>query len=109
MNLNEYAAFDGLGLAELVKKREISPGELARTAKLAIDTADPIIHAVIETYADRIAVNIYQLTEVRPLNRQKYRTDPLFHVFNTNLTGVTLDMQVNYNEIVNFNKPEDEV
>jgi hypothetical protein len=30
MNLNEYADFDGLGLAELVKKREISPAELAR-------------------------------------------------------------------------------
>jgi hypothetical protein len=29
MNLNEYAAFDGIGLAELVQKGEISPGELS--------------------------------------------------------------------------------
>lgn len=54
MNLNEYAAFDGLGLAELVKKRQISPTELARTAKLAVDTTDSTVHAVVETYADRI-------------------------------------------------------
>jgi amidase len=47
MNLNEYADFDGLGLAELVKKREISPRELARTAKLAIDTVNPIVLAVV--------------------------------------------------------------
>jgi len=54
MNLREYAAFDGLGLAELVRKREISPHELARTAKQAIDAADPVIKAVVETYPDRI-------------------------------------------------------
>ena len=52
MNLNEYADFDGLGLAELVKKREISPRELARTAKLAINTANPIVQAVVETYVE---------------------------------------------------------
>lgn len=69
------------------------------------DLQSEAIRQEMEGYADRIAANIYQLTEVRPANRQKYRTDPLFHVFNTNLTGVSLDMQVNYNEIINFNKP----
>ncbi|MFT5505419.1 MAG: amidase [Gammaproteobacteria bacterium] len=54
MNLNEYADFDGLGLAELVKKREVSPSELAQIAKLAIEKANPIAQAVVETYPDRI-------------------------------------------------------
>ena len=30
MNLAEYAKYDGLGLAELVAKRQVSPKELAR-------------------------------------------------------------------------------
>lgn len=54
MNLNEYAAYDGLGLAELVRRRDISPRELAQTAKQAIDAANPVIKAVVETYPDRI-------------------------------------------------------
>ncbi len=54
MNLKEYAAHDGLGLAELVGKREVSPVELARAAKQAIDAVDPVVKAVVETYPDRI-------------------------------------------------------
>ena len=88
-----------------IKIMILSPDDVDNT-----DAQSEDIRQAMEDHADRIAVNIYQLLEVRPLSRQKYRTDPLFHVFNTNLTGVTLDMQVNYNEIVNFNKPvEDEV
>jgi len=63
------------------------------------------IRAAMETHADRIAVNIYQEIEVRPTARQRYKCIPEFHIFNSNLTGVTLDMNVNYNEIVNFLKP----
>ena len=29
MNITEYARYDGLGLAELVAKRQVSPKELA--------------------------------------------------------------------------------
>ena len=32
MNLAEYAKYDGLGLAELVAKKQVSPKELAATA-----------------------------------------------------------------------------
>lgn len=63
------------------------------------------LRSACEVIADRIAANIYQLTEVRPSNRQKYKVIPEFHVFNSDLTGVTLDMNVNYNETINFNKP----
>lgn len=63
------------------------------------------LRAACEIIADAIAVKIYQLEEVRlkPVSsRQKYKTTPLFHVFNTDLSGVDLEMFVNYNTIVNF-------
>jgi amidase len=55
MNLREYATFDGLGLAELVRKKQVAPKELAETAARAIDAVNPRINAVIEVYDDRIA------------------------------------------------------
>ena len=54
MNLSEYSKYDGLGLAELVAKRQVSPRELAATALKAIEVANPVINAVVETYPDRI-------------------------------------------------------
>lgn len=54
MNLKEYASFDGIGLSELVKKKEVSPKELAALAAEAIDAINPEINAVVETYPDRI-------------------------------------------------------
>ena len=55
MNIKEYASYDGLGLAELVAKKQVTPKELATTAAAAIALANPKIHAVVETYPDRIA------------------------------------------------------
>ena len=54
MNLAEYAAFDGLGLADLVRRREITPRELARTALAAIEMVDPEVKAVVEIYSDSV-------------------------------------------------------
>src|SRR5215831_18700046 len=54
MKLAEYAAYDALGLAELVANKEVSPKELAITAAAAIDAINPAINAVVETYSDRI-------------------------------------------------------
>lgn len=51
MRLDEYAAFDGIELARLVRRREISAAELATTASRAIELANPLVNAVIETYA----------------------------------------------------------
>lgn len=47
MKLDEYARYDGLGLAALVRSGEVSPGELAETAQKAIDTVNPKLNAVI--------------------------------------------------------------
>jgi amidase len=54
MNLAEYARYDGLGLAELVARKEVSPRELAETAAKAIEAVNPRLNAVVETYPDRI-------------------------------------------------------
>jgi amidase len=54
MNLAEYAAYDGLGLAQLVADGEATPTELARLAARAIAVANPHVNAVVETYLDRI-------------------------------------------------------
>ncbi|MEI7931953.1 MAG: amidase [Alphaproteobacteria bacterium] len=54
MNLTEYASYDALGLADLVRTRQVSPRELALTAAAAIEKSNPVLHAVVETYPDRI-------------------------------------------------------
>ena len=54
MNLGEYTQYDGLGLAELVRKGEVSPRELAQTALAAIEKVNPQINAVVEVYHERI-------------------------------------------------------
>jgi amidase len=54
MKLGEYAALDGTALADLVRRKEISPRELARTALGAIEAIDPEVRAVVEIYGDNI-------------------------------------------------------
>ena len=55
MTLAEYAAHDGLGLARLVARREVTPRELAATAMRAIEAVNGDVNAVVETYDDRIS------------------------------------------------------
>ncbi len=54
MTLDEYARYDALGLAALVKNGDISPRELAQTAARAVAAFNPSVNAVVETYPDRI-------------------------------------------------------
>lgn len=54
MKLSEYSSRDGLGLAELVTSKAVSPRELSLTASRAIDAINPQLKAVIEIYDDRI-------------------------------------------------------
>jgi len=53
LTLSEYARFDALGLARLVATRQVSPKELALLATRAIETLNPSVNAVVETYPDR--------------------------------------------------------
>jgi amidase len=54
MNLADYSSFDGVALAELVRKREVTPKELAHSFVEAVEKVNPRINAVIEVYRDRI-------------------------------------------------------
>jgi amidase len=54
MNLDEYSRHDATGLAALVARREVTPGELARLAITAARQVNPALAAVVETYDDRL-------------------------------------------------------
>jgi amidase len=56
MNLNEYARYDGLGLAERVRRNEITPKELTKLLIKAVDAVNPQINAVIEVYDDALEI-----------------------------------------------------
>jgi len=52
MNLEQYASYDGLGLAALARKGDVSAAELARLGLEAIAALNPALNAVIEVYVD---------------------------------------------------------
>lgn len=54
MNVEDYAAQDGVGLAELIARREVSPGDVLAAAADAISRVDPILNFAVELYQDRI-------------------------------------------------------
>jgi amidase len=54
MDLAEYASYDGLGLTELVRTRQVSALELGELLLAAVDQVNPQINAVIETYPERV-------------------------------------------------------
>jgi amidase len=49
MTLKEYATYDGLGLAELVARKHVSPQELVTTALQAVEKLNPKLNAVLQT------------------------------------------------------------
>ena len=55
MNLAEYSSCDGVALADCVRKRNVSPKELANLFAEAVAKVNPRINAVIEVWSDRIA------------------------------------------------------
>ena len=54
MQLHEYTQYDGLGLAELVRRGEVHPRELAAAAVSAIEAVNPTLNGVIEVYAEAL-------------------------------------------------------
>ncbi|MCS0599651.1 amidase [Streptomyces sp. LP11] len=51
MKLSEYVRYDGVGLAGLVARGEVTAAELAATARRAADAVNPRVNAVVETWA----------------------------------------------------------
>ena len=54
MRLSEYAAHDATGLAELVRRGETTPAELAELALAAVEKVNPQLNAVIEIFPEVI-------------------------------------------------------
>lgn len=54
MNLSEYAARDGLGLAELVASGAVTARELGETMLRAVEAVNPQLNGVIGTFPDRL-------------------------------------------------------
>lgn len=56
MQLSEYVTYDALGLAELVKSKQVEAKDLAGCALEAVDVVNPDLNAVIEVFKDRAAL-----------------------------------------------------
>jgi len=54
----EYDQYDGLGLAELVAKRQVTPLELLNAVRQRLDAINPKINAVAHAFFDRAAAQI---------------------------------------------------
>ncbi len=54
MKVQDYARLDATALADLIRRREVSPKEAALAAAEAIARLDGEVGAVVETYPDRI-------------------------------------------------------
>ena len=52
MGFPEYADHDGLGLAELVRRKEVTPAELVEAAIERIEQLNPTLNAVVTPMFD---------------------------------------------------------
>ena len=53
MIIDDYGDYDGLGLAQLVRDREVSAHDLVDTAIDAIERLNPDVNCVVQTLRDR--------------------------------------------------------
>lgn len=58
ISLTDYTSRDGLGLAELVARKEVKPEELMEAALAAIEKVNPKLNAVLQTLPDMARAEI---------------------------------------------------
>ncbi len=58
ISLKDYCRYDGLGLAELVARGEVTPGELADAAWEAIERLNPELNAVLQVLRQEASAEI---------------------------------------------------
>ena len=73
------------------------------------DVQTNTIQDAMELLADRTALNLYRLTVVRLTGgNQKYNIQPVFHAFSKDLSGVFLEIDVEYNNVITCYEPEED-
>jgi len=60
MNLGEFTKYDGLGLAELVKNKDVLPAELLEMAIKAVEKLNPKLNAVVKIFEENALEEIKQ-------------------------------------------------
>ncbi|MET0151584.1 MAG: amidase family protein, partial [Candidatus Binatia bacterium] len=60
LSLQDYTSRDGLGLADLVARKEVKPEELLEAALSAVEKVNPKINAVLQTLPDQARAAIGQ-------------------------------------------------
>jgi len=55
MTWDEWTAHDGVGLAERVRKGDVTPSELAQQVAAGVAKVDPALNAVVELFEDALA------------------------------------------------------
>ena len=55
MNWEEWAAYDAVGLADLVRKGELKPSELAQQVAEGVAKLNPTLSAVVEVFDDAVS------------------------------------------------------
>lgn len=64
MTLDEYVAYDALGLAELVKKGDVTPQELVELARKAANKVNPQLNAIVEMFDTPVHQKPLPVTEI---------------------------------------------
>lgn len=67
MNLTEYSSYDGVGLADLIRKKEVTAQEVAESMLAGVNKINPSINAIIEIYHDRVEKSDQLLPPDKPL------------------------------------------
>lgn len=64
MSWEEWARHDSVGLAERVRRREVTPSELARQAAAAVTRVNGALSAVVEVFDDAVADPVGNATDL---------------------------------------------
>jgi amidase len=88
MHLRDYVNFDGLGLAELVRRREVKPEELVQVALSAIEAVNPSLNAVIGVWEAEARATLAQALPEGPFAGVPFLVKDLV----LHLAGVPTDM-----------------
>ncbi len=66
MNLEEYASYDALGLAELVRARQVSPAELRDLGMRAIELLNPALNAIVAATPEEAEASLGRVVDSAP-------------------------------------------